>query len=48
MVLPMMLGIHMGGMLFKVIPEKRLRSAIISLLMLLSLTGLVRAAIGHF
>lgn len=48
MVVPMMLGIHMGGMLFQVIPEKRLRAGVIGLLILLSLIGLVRAAIGLF
>lgn len=48
MIVPMTLGVHFGGRLFSVVPEKRLRSGVIGLLMLLSLIGLVRVVIGHF
>ena len=48
MIVPMTLGVHFGGKLFTIVPEKRLRSGAIGLLILLSLIGLIRAAIGHF
>jgi uncharacterized membrane protein YfcA len=48
MIVPMTLGVHFGGKLFTIVPEKRLRSGVIGLLILLSLIGLIRAAIGHF
>jgi uncharacterized membrane protein YfcA len=48
MIIPMTLGVHLGGKLFVIVPEKRLRSGVIGLLILLSLIGLTRAAINHF
>jgi len=48
MIVPMTLGVHFGGKLFTIVPEKRLRTGVIVLLMLLSIIGLIRAAIGLF
>lgn len=46
MIIPMTLGVHFGGKLFSIVPEKRLRIGVIGLLILLSLVGLTRAAIS--
>jgi uncharacterized membrane protein YfcA len=48
MIVPMTLGVHFGGKLFKIVPEDRLRSWVIGLLILLSVIGLTRVAIGYF
>jgi len=47
MVLPMALGIQLGTVLFHKLNEKTLRLAVIALLLLLSLTGLVRGLLGY-
>jgi uncharacterized membrane protein YfcA len=48
MIIPMTLGVHLGGKLFTIVPEERLKTGVIGLLILLSLIGLTRAAIGLF
>ena len=47
MVLPMALGIQIGTVFFHKLNEKHLRRAVIALLLLLSLTGLVRGLLGY-
>ena len=48
MVLPMALGVQLGTVLFHKLNEKILRRAVIALLLLLSLTGLIRGLLGCF
>ena len=48
MIIPMTLGVHLGGKLFTIIPEERLRKWVIGLLMLLSIIGITRAVIANF
>ncbi|WP_432473933.1 sulfite exporter TauE/SafE family protein [Amphritea sp. HPY] len=45
MLLPMVVGIHFGGVMFNRIPERRLRTGVIYLLLLLSIIGISRSLI---
>ncbi len=47
MVLPMALGIQIGTVFFHKLNEKSLRRAVILLLLLLSVTGIVRGLLGY-
>lgn len=48
MVLPMIIGIYIGGRLFDKLNEKVLRRSVICLLLVLSVIGLVKSALASF